>query len=71
MAHNRDKAQRIGRELCATLKEKLGRQMFEVVIQASANNKVVARETLKVCPSPSVATSCNTLEVVVVFPCPV
>lgn len=45
----RDKAQRIGAVMCEALKDKLGRQQFEVVIQAAANNKIVARETLKVC----------------------
>lgn len=34
--------------MCATMREKLSRQMFEVVIQAAANGKVIARETLKV-----------------------
>jgi len=32
------------------MREKLSRQMFEVVIQAAANGKVIARETLKVSP---------------------
>lgn len=36
--------------MCAAMREKLSRQMFEVVIQAAANGKVIARETLKVCP---------------------
>ena len=36
--------------MCAAMKEKLSRQMFEVVIQAAANGKIIARETLKVCP---------------------
>ena len=44
----RSKAQRVGNAMCAALKDKLGRQMFEVVIQAAANGKVVSRETLKV-----------------------
>ena len=35
--------------MCATMREKLSRQMFEVVIQAAANGKIIARETLKVC----------------------
>ena len=34
--------------MCAAMKQKLGRQQFEVVVQAAANGKVVARETLKV-----------------------
>ncbi len=44
----REKAQRIGALMCATMREKLSRQMFEVVIQAAANGKIIARETLKV-----------------------
>ena len=35
--------------MCAAMRDKLGRQMFEVAIQAAASGKVVARETLKVC----------------------
>ena len=46
----REKAQRVGAAMCAAMKEKLSRQMFEVVIQAAANGKIIARETLKVCP---------------------
>lgn len=46
----REKAQRVGAAMCAAMREKLSRQMFEVVIQAAANGKVIARETLKVCP---------------------
>lgn len=45
--YNRDKAQRAGRVLCAQMKELMQRQMYEVVIQAAASGKVVARETLK------------------------
>ncbi len=45
----REKAQRIGALMCATMREKMSRQMFEVVIQAAANGKIIARETLKVC----------------------
>lgn len=37
--------------MCAAMKDKLSRQMFEVVIQAAANGKTIARETLKVRPS--------------------
>ena len=33
--------------MCATMKDLMERQMYEVVIQASANNKIVARETLR------------------------
>ena len=38
----------MGRKLVAAMKEKLGKQLFEVVIQASANGDIVARETIKV-----------------------
>ena len=34
--------------MCAAMKEQLSRQMFEVVIQAAANGKIIARETMKV-----------------------
>lgn len=44
----RSKAQHMGRKLVSAMKEKLGKQLFEVVIQASANGDVVARETIKV-----------------------
>ena len=46
----RDKAQHLGRRLVAKLKEQLSQNLFEVAIQAAANGKVVARETLKVSP---------------------
>lgn len=39
----------MGRKLVSAMKEKLGKQLFEVVIQASANGDIVARETIKVC----------------------
>lgn len=45
----REKAQRVGMAMCAAMKDKLSRQMFEVVIQAAANGKIIARETMKVC----------------------
>lgn len=38
----------MGRKLVTAMKDKLGKQLFEVVIQASANGDVVARETIKV-----------------------
>lgn len=38
----------MGRKLVSAMKDKLGKQLFEVVIQASANNDIVARETIKV-----------------------
>ena len=53
----RDKAQQVGRAMCAAMRDKLGRQMFEVAIQAAASGKVVARETLKVCLEPAPACS--------------
>ncbi|XP_076389207.1 translation factor waclaw isoform X3 [Megachile rotundata] len=41
------KARTKGKELCAKLVELLPRQLFEIVIQAIVNGKVIARETLK------------------------
>lgn len=38
----------MGRKLVAAMKDKLGKQLFEVVIQASANGDIIARETIKV-----------------------
>ena len=38
----------MGRQMCARMKELMDRQMFDLIIQASANNMVVARETIKV-----------------------
>jgi len=49
-AGRRQKAQQVGRAMCAAMRDKLGRQQFEVVIQAAASGKVVARETLKARP---------------------
>jgi GTP-binding protein LepA len=43
---HKDKAQTQGRALCEKLKELIGRQMFEVAIQARVNGKVIARETI-------------------------
>lgn len=36
-----------GRDLCKKLKEVIPRHMFEIPIQASINNRVIARETVK------------------------
>jgi len=43
----REQAQSKGRALAKTLKELVDRQLFEVAIQASVGNKVIARETVK------------------------
>ena len=40
-------AERLGRQWVTKFKEHVDRQMFEVVIQATANGRVVARETIK------------------------
>lgn len=41
---HRDNAQTIGRKLCASLKEKIPRQMFKIPIQATIGVKVIASE---------------------------
>jgi len=40
-------AERLGRHWVTKFKEHVQRQMFEVVIQAAAGRRIVARETLK------------------------
>lgn len=39
----------MGRVLCAKMKELLARQQADVAVQAAANNRIVARETIKAC----------------------
>jgi hypothetical protein len=41
---HRDKAQSVGRRLCASLKELIPRQMFKIPIQACVGVKVIASE---------------------------
>jgi len=43
----REKAEKKGRELIKVMKELIPRQLFEVAIQASIGNKIIARETIK------------------------
>ena len=44
---HKDKAYNWGKKLCKKLKELLPRQMFEIAIQASIGNKIIARETVR------------------------
>ena len=44
---SKDKAERKGRELIKVMKDLIPRQLFEVAIQASIGNKIIARETVK------------------------
>jgi len=44
---HRNKAYSWGKKLCEKLKELLPRQMFEIAIQASIGNKIIARETVR------------------------
>jgi len=43
----KEKAERKGRELIKVMKELIPRQLFEVAIQASVGNKIIARESVK------------------------
>ena len=44
---HRSRADKIGKDLCHTLKQVIDRQQFDVALQASAGGRIVARETLK------------------------
>lgn len=44
---HRSQVERVGREWAKKFKEYVKSQLYEVVIQARANNKVIARETIK------------------------
>jgi GTP-binding protein LepA len=44
---HRDRAFEQGKSLCSKLRKLIPRQMFEVIIQASIGNKVIARESIK------------------------
>jgi GTP-binding protein LepA len=44
---HRTKAYEWGKKLCEKLKELIPRQMFEIAVQASIGQKIVARETVK------------------------
>ncbi len=44
---HKEKAFEWGKKLCLKLKELLPRQMFEIAIQASIGNKIIARETVR------------------------
>jgi GTP-binding protein LepA len=44
---HRDKAQARGRRLITRLKREIGRQMFEVPLQAAVGRKIIARETIR------------------------
>ena len=44
---HRDKSYQRGRQMASKLKEIIPRQMFEIPIQATIGNKVIARETVK------------------------
>ncbi|XP_065919327.1 translation factor GUF1 homolog, mitochondrial-like isoform X2 [Dysidea avara] len=42
---HQDKARSVGKSICQKLRKSIPRQLFEIVIQASINNKIVTRET--------------------------
>lgn len=44
---HRSRADKIGKDLCVTLKRVLDRQQFDVALQAAAGGRIIARETLK------------------------
>ena len=44
---HRSKSYDWGRRLCEKLRELLPRQMFDIAIQASIGQKIIARETIK------------------------
>ncbi|SCU85703.1 LANO_0C05050g1_1 [Lachancea nothofagi CBS 11611] len=44
---HRSQVERVGREWAKKFKEYVKSQLYEVIIQAKANNKVIARETIK------------------------
>lgn len=44
---HRSQVDRVGREWVKKFKEFIKAQLYEVVIQARANNKIIARETIK------------------------
>ncbi len=43
---HKDKAFTVGRAMCEKLKELIGRQMFEIAIQAGCEGRIIARETI-------------------------
>ncbi|MBM03347.1 MAG: elongation factor 4 [Chloroflexi bacterium] len=44
---HKDKSYQFGRSLVSTLKDLIPRQLFEVPVQATIGNKIIARETIK------------------------
>ena len=44
---HRDKAYYLGRKVCAKLKELIPQQQFEVAVQASIGNRIIARDTVR------------------------